>query len=45
MQHSITFKVKEHECVKEMKPFVKQIVSDMHEHAKQTNPATANVNV
>lgn len=41
MQHTITFEGKQHDRVKNMRPFIKQIVSDMHDHAKATNPATA----
>lgn len=41
MQHDVTFKEEDHTKVKNIKPFVKQIVSDMKHHACEINPATA----
>lgn len=40
MQHEVTFKEEDHTKVKNIKPFVKQIVSDMKSHACDINPAT-----
>jgi len=41
MQHEVTFKEEDHTKVKNIKPFVKQIVADMKNHACEINPATA----
>ena len=43
MYHEVKFNPREHFRLWELHPFVKQIVTDMHEHAKHTNPATASM--
>ena len=36
-QQKVTFGVEEHEKVKRMKPYIKQIMKDIKEHAEEIN--------
>jgi hypothetical protein len=38
MFHKLTFKEEDHTRIKILKPFVKQIVSDMKSHVENLNP-------